>query len=232
MSSAAGLIKHALVLAFIVDAAASHGWLHAQATLATEPICEPGFVSLFDGKSFEGWEGNLNFFRIEAGAIVAGNLREKIPNNEFLCTTATYSDFELRLEAKLIGQGDNAGVQFRSQRIPNHHEVIGYQCDIGLMGQNRSIWGALYDESRRKKFLVEPPADSLKLIKQGDWNELRIVASGLKIQIFANGQLMSDFVESQAGIENSGLIGLQIHSGPPAEAWYRNIRLRNLTIDR
>ncbi len=60
--------------------------------------------------------------------------------------------FELRLQAKLVGDGKNAGIQFRSQRIPNHHEVIGYQCDMGEMG-NRSIWGSIYDESRRKKFI-------------------------------------------------------------------------------
>ena len=42
-------------------------------------------VQLFDGKSFKGWEGNLKFFRIEEGAVVGGNLKTKIPNNEFLC---------------------------------------------------------------------------------------------------------------------------------------------------
>lgn len=51
-----------------------------------------------------------------------------------------YGDFELRLEAKLVGPGENAGIQFRSERIPNHHEVIGYQCDMGLAG-GKSICG-------------------------------------------------------------------------------------------
>jgi Domain of Unknown Function (DUF1080) len=203
--------------------------VQAQATVSDKPAAEEGFKPLFDGKSLDGWEGNLKYFRIEDSSIVAGNLKEKIPNNEFLCTKAKFSDFELRLEAKLIGQGDNAGVQFRSQRIPNHHEVIGYQCDIGLMGKDRSIWGALYDESRRKKFLVEPPADSLKMVKQGDWNSLRVIARGPKIQIFVNEQLMSDYEEKDEGIEPSGIIGLQIHSGPPAEAWYRNVRIKDLS---
>lgn len=189
---------------------------------------ETGFKPLFDGKSFEGWEGNMKFFRIEQAAIVAGNLNEKIPNNEFLCTKQRYENFELRLDAKLIGQGDNAGVQFRSERIPNHHEVIGCQCDIGLIGKDRSIWGALYDESRRKKFLAETPVDSFKQIQQGDWNQLRIIANGNQIQIYVNGAKTVDYTEDDKQIAKSGIIGLQIHSGPPAEAWYRNIRIKPL----
>ncbi|MDP6444854.1 MAG: DUF1080 domain-containing protein, partial [Pirellulaceae bacterium] len=114
---------------------------------------ESGFQPLFDGKTLKGWEGKKAVFRVEKGAIVAGNLKQRIPNNEFLCTTKTYGDFELRLQAKLVGDGKNAGVQIRSKRIPNHHEVIGYQSDIGMMGE-KNIWGSLYDESRRRKFLV------------------------------------------------------------------------------
>ena len=210
-------------------------WLRAQnasektqPTKASAPLDEAGFKPLFDGKSFDGWEGNMKFFRIEDSAIVAGNLREKIPNNEFLCTKQKYENFELRLDAKLIGQGDNAGVQFRSERIPNHHEVIGYQCDIGLVGKDRSIWGALYDESRRKKFLAEPPADSIKQVNQGEWNNLRIIAKDKSIQIYVNGTKTVDYTEQEKEIAKTGIIGLQIHSGPPAEAWYRNIRIKAL----
>ncbi len=189
---------------------------------------ETGFKPLFDGKTLEGWEGNLQYFRVESGAIVAGNLKNKIPNNEFLCSKERYANFELRLDAKLIGEGDNAGVQFRSERIPNHHEVIGYQCDIGMVGKDRSIWGALYDESRRKKFMADTPADSLKIIKKEDWNAIRVVAKDNKIQIFVNGQQMVDYTEQDKDIAATGIIGLQIHSGPPAEAWYRNVRIKLL----
>ena len=44
------------------------------------------FTPLFNGTDFEGWEGNLEFFRIEERAVVAGRLTEPIPRNEFLCT--------------------------------------------------------------------------------------------------------------------------------------------------
>jgi len=185
-------------------------------------------LPLFDGKSLVGWEGNGYWFRVEEGAIVAGRLEEKIPHNEFLCTTQNYDDFDLRLEAKLVGDGKNAGIQFRSKRVPNSSEVSGYQADIGTMGE-RSIWGALYDESRRRIMLVETDQDLAKrVVKLGQWNAIRVVCKGPRIQIFVNGEQTVDYTESDKKIRNYGVIGLQIHSGKPTEAWYRNIRVRQL----
>lgn len=117
--------------------AAAAGW-------PTRRRSEPN--TAFDGKTFEGWEGDIGgMFRIERGAIVAGSLSREIARNEFLCTRRESGDFELRLKFKLLGDQTNAGVQFRTRRIPNHHEVIGYQADLG----NPRWWGSLYDESRR-----------------------------------------------------------------------------------
>lgn len=182
--------------------------------------------AIFDGKTKAGWEGNKKWFRVQDGAIVAGSLTENIPHNEFLCTETQYTDFELRLEAKLIGEGHNAGIQFRSQRIPNDTELIGFQADIGTAG--RSIWGALYDESRRRKFLAEDADVSKAATKPDDWNQIRLRCEGPRIQIFINGKQTVDYTETDADIPLSGIIGLQIHSGKPAEAWYRNIRIQTL----
>ncbi|MCU0719079.1 MAG: DUF1080 domain-containing protein [Pirellula sp.] len=200
----------------------------ASAVDGEEAKLQPGFIWLFDGKTLDGWEGNLEYFRVEDGAIVAGNLKSDIPHNEFLCTKKTYSDFELRFEAKLRGVGDNAGVQFRTKRLPNTTEVSGYQCDVGT-AWNRSVWGCLYDESRRNKMLADAPAEkSMAWTKKGEWNELRIVANGDKIELYLNGNLSVDYTEKDSEIERSGIIGLQIHSGPPTEALYRNIQIKEL----
>ena len=91
---------------------------------------------------------------MENGAIVAGFL-DKIPNNEFLVSKKEYADFELRFEAKLIGPGNNAGVQFRSQRIPKHHEMIGYQCDIGGWSKG-TIWGFCTTSREEEKCSLKP----------------------------------------------------------------------------
>src|SRR5262245_54763852 len=73
-------------------------------------------IKLFDGKSFDGWEGNRSFFRIEQSAIVGGTMKDSMSHNEFLCTTNQYGDFVLRLKVKLLGDPEkaNAGVQLRS----------------------------------------------------------------------------------------------------------------------
>jgi hypothetical protein len=188
---------------------------------------DKGFVSLFDGKTLNGWEGKKEFFRVENGAIVAGFLNTRIPNNEFLASEKQYADFELRFQAKLVGQGNNAGVQFRSQRIPKTHEMIGYQCDIGGWSKG-TIWGFLYDESRRRKMLAEAPQDELKKHVQpkGEWNKLVVRAEGPRIQIWLNGYQTVDFTEKEKDIPPKGRLGLQVHGGPPAECHYRNLRIK------
>ncbi|RMG39423.1 MAG: DUF1080 domain-containing protein [Planctomycetota bacterium] len=196
--------------------------------LDAETSGEQGWRTLFDGRSLAGWEGNLQYFRVCDGAIVAGTLKARIPHNEFLCTKHEFEDFELRLEARLVGTGRNAGVQFRSRRIPGSHEVRGYQCDIGEMN-GTPIWGWLYDESRRRKFLQQGDTEAIRrVLKRDGWNELRIRCRGPRIQIWVNGVRTVDYVEPDPDISRRGVIGLQIHGGPPAEAWYRNIRLRPL----
>ena len=188
-------------------------------------IQQGGPASLFDGRTFNGWEGNLALFRIESGAIVAGTLTAKIERNEFLCTTREFKDFELTLRVKLLG-GDqaNAGVQFRTKRIPNHHEVIGFQADMGV-----GWWGALYDESRRKRVLKGPNQAAMKdVIKDGAWNDYTIRADGPRVQLSINGFETVDYVETDRTIADSGLICVQIHSGPPSEAWYRDITVTEL----
>ena len=101
-------------------------------------------VKLFDGKSFKGWEGDtLKTWRIENGALVGGSLVTKVPNNEFLCTTRSYANFNLKLKFKLTGTEGfiNTGVQFRSKRLTDPaYEMIGYQADLG-----DKFWASLYD---------------------------------------------------------------------------------------
>ena len=184
------------------------------------------FAPLHDGRTFDGWEGNLDWFRIEDGAVVAGTLDKQIPRNEFLCTKDEYGDFELRLKVKLLGDPAqaNAGIQIRSRRIPSHHEMIGYQADMG-----QHYWGCLYDESRRNKILAQPDAASLgKALKVGDWNDYVIRCVGRRIQLWLNGVPTVDYTESDESIERTGLIGLQVHAGPPAEAWYKDIVIKRI----
>lgn len=199
--------------------------LVALAILGSAGICRGEVRELFDGKTLAGWEGNPAMFRVVEGAIVGGTLERPIPRNEFLCTQDEFGDFELRLEFKLLGQGGNAGVQLRSRRVPDHHEVSGYQADLGDL-----FWGCLYDESRRNKVLMRPRDEPalLQALRRGEWNSYRIRCEGPRIQLWINDVPTVDYTEPDAQIERRGVLGLQIHGGPPSEAWYRKFELEEL----
>lgn len=183
--------------------------------------------ALFDGSTFEGWEGNLAWFRIEDGAIVGGTLENDVPRNEFLCTERVYGDFELTLSFRLKGAGANAGVQFRTARIPAHHEVIGYQADMG-----DGYWGCLYDESRRNRVLAAPSKETVeRILRVDDWNTYRIRCEGDRIQLWLNGVQTVDYVEEDDAIAREGVVALQIHGGPPSEAWYKDLVITELRSD-
>jgi len=189
------------------------------------PVAPAGFASLFDGKTFTGWEGNLKWFRIENGAIVGGTMKERIPRNEFLCTTKEYGDFELRLKVMLVEGKGNAGIQIRSRRIPNHHEVIGYQADVG-----QNWWGCLYDESRRRRVLARPDKTKLAaVLKRDGWNQYVIRCEGKRVQLWLNGYQTVDFTEPDPKVWRKGMIGLQIHGGKASEVRYKDISIRELS---
>lgn len=184
-------------------------------------------VPLFNGKDFAGWEGDTaKTWKIEDGVIVGGSLETVVPRNEFLCTTKTYGDFELKVVFKLTGDRAkaNAGVQFRTKRIPKHHEVSGYQADVG-----QGYWGALYDESRRNKVLAKPDEKVIeKLVKHDDWNEYVIRCEGPRIRLWLNGTQTVDFTEPDDKIDRTGIIGLQIHGGAKAKVYYKSVTIDEL----
>jgi hypothetical protein len=180
--------------------------------------------ALFDGRTLRGWEGDTRkTWRVEKGAIVGGSLDRYVPRNEFLCTTRSFGDFELKATFKLLGhpKDANAGIQFRTRRIPNHHEVVGYQADIG-----QHYWGALYDESRRDRILAGPAqTDVPKLARHADWNTYVIDCRGPRVRLWLNGTLTVDYTEPDDKIERSGLICLQIHGGAKAKVYYKDITI-------
>jgi hypothetical protein len=185
---------------------------------------------LMDGRSFRGWVGETNkIWRIEDGAFVGGNLKEKIARNEFLRTERSYTNFVLRVKFKLLGTPAggfvNGGVQVRSQPAKNPpNEMVGYQCDIG-----DGWWGALYDESRRNKVLVKPDPKAVeKALKKDDWNDYVIRCEGKRIRTAINGVDMIDYTEPDDSLPQHGLLGLQVHGGGPTEVYYKDITLEEL----
>ena len=195
--------------------------------LATSAAVLAAPVPLFDGKGFDGWEGDTQkVWRIVDGVIVGGSL-EGNPQNEFLATQRSFKNFHLRLDYKLVGTEGfvNGGVQFRSKRIADPaNEMSGYQADIGA-----GYSGFLYDESRRRKFLAEADPNLVaQLEKPGEWNRYEVLAQGSEITIILNGQRTAIWVEREPGIDDSGKIALQIHGNCKAEIAFREISIEEL----
>lgn len=210
--------------------AAALVFLAGAATFArqAEPPPAPGPATpLFDGITLAGWEGNPAIWRVENGTLTGGSLTETVKVNEFLATTREFSDFVVRFQIKLTGQEGfiNSGFQIRSQRVPNSSEMIGYQCDFG----DPNWWGAIYDESRRNRVLSPSNMAALApVLRRNDWNDYIIRAAGPRITTWINGQMGTDYRETDAAIPLSGRLGIQVHGGGKALVQVRSISIQEL----
>jgi putative heme-binding domain-containing protein len=187
--------------------------------------------ALFNGKDFTGWEGDTkNVWRVKGGAITAGSLEGALPHNEYLVTTREFENFDLRLKYQVTTTDTehkgclNGGVQFRSKRVPNGHEVVGYQADLG------DGWdGWLYDEGRRDRHIAKPaPGVQARAFKKEGWNEYRIRAEGAHIQLWLNSVRTVDYTEEDPSVPRKGIIALQIHDVGKLIVRYKDIEIEEL----
>ncbi len=140
--------------------------------------------------------------------------------NDFLRTKKHYSNFRLALQFQLVGGIGNSGVQFRSKPVPDSHEVAGYQADVG-----EKYWGALYDESRRKKVLAQTPVTNLDTKA---WHKYVITADGDHITLELDGKKTVDYREAEPGMDRTGFLALQVHSGPGIEVHFKDLQITEL----
>ena len=226
-------ITGALCLAATVALAQSAAKEEAAATSDTEGP----WISLFDGKTLDGWEQHSGEakYAVEDGAIVGTS----VPNtgNSFLCTKDNYGDFILEFEF-LANPGLNSGVQFRSEIRERDDRVFGYQNELEDENNQRDWSCGIYDEARRGWLC--PTKDNeeqgkafgdqgKKLWKNGEWNTIRIECRGDHIQTFLNGEKRADLHDDMT---TEGLIGLQVHGvgdrEEPMSVRWRNLRIQEL----
>jgi hypothetical protein len=210
-----------------------------------------GFESIFDGSSMKGWEGDPAFWQVASGALTGqSTTHNPVKQNTFLIWRGgAPKDFELKVEYRL--SATNSGIQIRSVQLPPGPEIgkwvmKGYQADIDADNQ---YTGQIYEE-RGRGFLAmrgqatyipngAPPRvignfqqmpDELKaLIKTGDWNQVHLIARGNTIVQILNGAVMSMVVDDDLpNRQLGGLIGFQMHVGPPMTVEFRNIWLKSL----
>jgi hypothetical protein len=211
---------------------------------------EPGFQPIFDGASLAGWEGDPSYWRVENGALV-GEITPAtvIKSNTFIIWRGGRPrDFELKLDYRISAEG-NSGINYRSQVVPdpvttsNKFAMKGYQFDLDgrkrYPGNNYEEKGRLFLAVRGQVTRVvggRPPiilstigtADELAQVATDDWNAVHIIARANTLTHTLNGRLMSVVIDDDAPNRPAdGLIGVQVHVGPPMKVEYRQIRLRN-----
>ena len=212
---------------------------------------EPGFSSIFDGKSLAGWEGDPKYWRVADGVMLGEITPETIikSNTFIIWRGGSPKDFELKVDYR-ITSGGNSGINYRSVVVPdkvtpsNQFAMRGYQCDID--GQNRYT-GNNYEEKGRL-FLAErgsvthvtgtePPVilstlgdnKEMAALITSDWNSIHLIIRGNILMHIMNGHLMSVTIDDDAaGRMMEGLIGVQVHVGPPMKVEYKNWRIKNL----
>ena len=213
----------------------------------TEPDDNSGFVSIFDGKSLNGWDGDPRFWRVEQGEIVGETTPTNVvtQNNFLIWRGGTVRDFELKLEFRM--NGSNSGIQYRSTELPDIGKWVlkGYQADMDF---TQNYLGNVHDErgrgvlSRRGEVTRIVDGPTFKVIGTiGDstllrgamnvtgWNQYHIIARGPVLLQFINQRLMSVAIdEASKNVSAEGVIGFQMHTGPPFKIQFRNVLYRKL----
>jgi Domain of Unknown Function (DUF1080) len=206
-----------------------------------------GFVPIFDGNSLDKWDGDPTYWSVRehvlTGEVTPATL---LKQNSFLIWRGGIpANFELKAEFR-ISSGGNSGINYRSVEIPGTKYLMrGYQADID--GANKYT-GQNYEE-RGRTFLAprgtityvatgaKPAiiatlgsADELKaFIKPGDWNEYHLIVRGNVLIHILNGHTMCEVIDDDAANRKfAGLIGVQVHVGPPMKIEYRSMLLKNL----
>lgn len=207
----------------VAAANAAHYGNHAYKTgqtVQTGRTVSP-FRPLFDGRGLDNWIVDTpGLWAVRDGMIVGRHAGLKY--NDFLRTRDHYEDFELRLKFRLLNGAGNSGVQFRSEPVAGSHEILGYQADIG-----EKYWGALYDESRRKRVLTGPEPEFLSALDTNAWHEYRILAQGNFIELRLDGVRTAHFIETE-NVLRRGFIALQVHSGPAIEVHFKDLEIREV----
>ncbi len=188
--------------------------------LPTKPIEK----DLFNGKDLTGWTlyGKDKWY-VENGELVCESA--DVPDQYgYLATDEYYDDFDLTVEFKQEANG-NSGVFFRSTVTPPDH-VNGWQVEVAPKGNDTA---GIY-ESYGRGWLVQIPEEKEDILKEGQWNTLRILAQGARIQTWLNGEPMVDITDEKVGLGH-GRIALQIHDGGGIKVRWRNLHISTPAID-
>jgi hypothetical protein len=224
--------------------------------LAADPLPpledEPGFECIFDGKTLDGWKAaDMTFWSVEDGAITA-KITEEHPtkrNHYLVWQDGELGDFELKLRHRIMSPHDvNGGFQFRSEMfdgdIPD--DCRGYQVDNNTgtewlvrlydeFGRHTLAWRGektVFDADGKATTTTIQDADGPARFMLSDWHEYHLICRGPHLTLKVNGRVVAEVVDNDPKQQDfSGILALQLHSGPPMTVQFKDIRLKRLNED-
>lgn len=178
---------------------------------------------LFNGKDLHGWEafGSIGASVDEEGNLVVESGADKTYG--YLGTRGYYKDFDLTVEFKQCSNG-NSGLFFHAfvEDSYQNNAVNGWQCEVAPKGCGTC---GIY-ESYGRGWLAQVPSDKEDVLKEGEWNTLRLRVEGDSVQTWLNGVEMVSISDSLVG-SKEGRIMLQVHEGDDIKVLWRNF---NMTV--
>jgi putative heme-binding domain-containing protein len=197
------------------------------ATTGTGTSCGPEQTSndFFNGKDFDGWEGLMEYWSVQDGAIVGKAPAEGLKFHTFLCSKRKYKDFELSFQVRIKDGKGNSGVQIRSRIAdPAKFAVAGPQGDMG-----RPFWGGLYGERDPGQWMRLPPQKLVReVVKPADFNDYSVKCVGKRVTIKLNGATTVD--DHFPEMADEGIIAWQLHADyKDMEVTIKNIQFKDLS---
>ena len=198
-----------------------------------EPCLKEGFVSLYDGRSLDGWTPRGGICTFEAaGESIVGTCVPGSPSTYLSTDREDYTDFIFTAELKWEVDG-NSGIMFRAKRKPGKEfeTVYGPQCEMeGFTGfaEGRYWSGGIYVQSAggwRYPLWLEAHEEARQALKEGEWNRVTIQAVGNTVKTWVNGVPAAHWVDEES---TSGFFSLQIHSGEKGKVLFRNLKVKEL----
>jgi hypothetical protein len=178
------------------------------------------WVSLFDGKSLQGWHTIPGGeWAVEDGSIV-GRSKKEDQRHGLLVSDKTFKDFEVQISYKAI-QG-NSGLYFRAEEVGGVVGVYGFQAEI----DPNNDAGGLYETGGRE-WVVKPTAEQVKTwYKPGEWNQMNVRAEGGNVVVTVNGKKTAELTNDTG--RSRGHIALQLHGSMDMHVMFKDVRIREL----
>lgn len=214
-----------------------------------------GFTPLFDGKTLNGWKGDMTLWSVKDGAITGGFDAPR-KDMTFLIHDGSYSNFELHFKYRFASKDGNSGVQYRSKPRPdvNPYMVEGYQANVvppdqlvryGMLYENlgRNEIGLLSEDveigrdsagklTRKIKGSVNPVEALLADYRPYPrWNDYVVIAYGNRVIHAINGKLALVATDNDPARLESGQFALQLDPFLALRVEFKDIEVKRLTTE-